>query len=344
LTVDAGAEIIFANGGGADLTLSGSGSLAVNGNLIARTGVTYSGLNTANANFASGSTYEHQHTSVATANSVPQATWNTNSLFLITGLAANSTAAVQWRQDFGNVRINAPNQASFTVNFAGFLGSNAGAGAGRIKGFLEILNTTIAGTGNITLNSTGTSTGTSAINVDGHLTVSGASRLLLATTGSVDLNVGGDLSFSSSLATASQSSTTGVGTLNVTGNLSMTSGIWSFASGNNGTGNWNVRGDLLVTGGTVQETGGGTAAGNITAIGNTSNFDLAPARIGAGTMNFIFNKNAGQQSTLLSDLTVSGTLTLTGGNVALSELSLKPLVQLMRRYHLHLLPVVLAPQ
>jgi hypothetical protein len=320
LIIDAGAYMNVANGTGTDVTFTGTptiGTLDVSGTLVALTGITLTGNTTANFNFLPGSTYEHRHTTTATA--LPTATYSSTSTVLINGLTAGGNiSSTSWQAALGNVTFNCPNLGAGVVDFGGHLSN--------IQGTLSIQNTGASGI--FGLKATNASAGPSTINIGGQLNISGLSRFRVATTASnIVVNVGNDFTFAPSPgATASAQVTTGSAIINVSGKVTMTSGTWDFASGNNGVGTINVTGtDFDNTGGTVlTETGGAAANGNIrfSSATSTQQINIDPTAIGTGLINLhINNTSVTPDVTLLRALTVTA-LNLQAGSLDLNGQSL----------------------
>ncbi len=312
LIIEAGAGVTLVNGGGTDLTWTGAptvGRVDVGGTLNIATSVTLAGNTTANFSFQSGSTYGHQAISATTV--LPTATYDVASTILISAFTGG-TATAAWNVPLGNVTYDCPGQGGGIVNFAGFLR--------QIRGSFQILN---SGTGIIYLNRTGTSTvaTTSDIQIGGDLTVSGISRLLLTASGVVEASVGGAFVFGPDASAGnSQSASTGTSTLNVTGTTSLNSGTWNFSSGTNGNGTFNLLGDFTTTGSVATETGGGTSQGNVNFIGTSAQQSFDPSGFAATTLNVNVNNALGVKMT--SNLTLTGTLTLTQGSLLLPNVTL----------------------
>ena len=322
LIIDSGSYLQVNHETGNDLTFSGSptsGKIDVRGRLTASPGVVFSGNTESNFNYLAGSTYEHQSASAAIP--LPTATYTANCTLLINGFTGSGTFSPAWNVPVGNVIYNCPHQGSGSVNFAGFLS--------HVRGSFDIQNTGTSGI--IYFNQTGTSTlsASSAITIEGHLFVTGVSRVFLATTGIVEVYVAGDFTFNPDASSgSSQCVTSGAGTLFINGNTTMRRGSWNFSSGTNGNGTFNLNGSLYSSGAILTETGGGTSQGNLNfnGVSGTQTFD--PTGVAATSINVTINNSSGVM--VSDDLLLAGTLTLTQGSLILPDISLTlngPIVQ-----------------
>jgi autotransporter-associated beta strand protein len=306
LMVDSGAVVQLSNGVGIDLTFEDSGKVEISGNLIATSGVTFSGNSFANFNFLQGSTYEHQATSVTS--SLPTANFDAASTLLITGFTVGGALNSSWNIPLGNVVYNCSGQGTAGINFAGYLS--------HIRGNFDIQHTGTSGI--VYFNDTGISSQASgsAISIGGHLSVSGTSRFFLTSSGTVEATVSRDLVFNPDVGSGtSQCTTTGSGSLTVLGNATMHSGTWNFSSGTNGNGVFNLLGNLASLGAVLTETGGGTSQGNLNFNGTTGQQLFDPSGMTSATLNVGIHNSSG---VLLShDLELSGTLSLANGNFVL---------------------------
>ena len=308
LTINSGAAIQIMNQpSSTDLTVNATGVFtAMSGSeFLIASGASFS-TTSGNTVFQSGSLIR-----TASAN-LPLATGLDGIDIYIEGVTgANLTLAGSWSQVGANtnLHVNCPALGNFQIRFAGIISS--------LKS-LNVISTNGSSGGSVALVTSGTST----LSVgSGGVTVSGDSRLFLATTGTSTLNLTGDFTFSSTSSSAnySQCATSGTGTINFNGgDFIMTSGFWRMAaSGNDGDGYFNFNNstsDMLVTGGVISEIGNLTAQGTVSFLAASGNQTLnwPVASVGTGTLNLIVNKASGNVN-LTDDFTIGG-FTLTIGN------------------------------
>jgi hypothetical protein len=270
----------------------------------------------------SGGIYKHNYTNVPSGGNPIAATWNPGSEIQIVGYTANVVATgANWGGNFATVRYNCTNQANgTTVDFAGLLTTI------QQDLIVQATNTAAGTTGRIVFNSTGSSTTA----IHGNISISGRSRVFLATTGSVNVNVDGSLSFASSIATTSQISGGASGTSNLTigGSATFSAGNFTMASIAGGTGNLTVNnGNALnlnvgtftvttvATTGTVTLNGGGNL--NVNAV------PLNLATTGTGTINLNGGGNFNfSGTTLILATTGTGLVNVDGGDFNFSGTTL----------------------
>ncbi len=150
--------------------------------------------------FESGSIYDHQYTT--SAGTIPNASWNSNSICQITGYTTNSAAPSGLGQAFGNFTIDTPSLAAF-IDLNGALTT--------VNGNLLVQNIPssyiyLTSTTNYTLNIGGNftidnsyfglnSTAAATINVTGNVLFSNNIDLNPTFDGNVDFNVTGNFEF-----------------------------------------------------------------------------------------------------------------------------------------------------
>ncbi len=102
--------------------------LQVLGTLVLLDSVTLSGTSVTNTSFESGSRYIHRQGPLGF---IPYATWDKNSTFEIAGFKANGYINIahsdSWKQVFGNVEYNCPQQTTPFVDLNGYLRDIAGS-------------------------------------------------------------------------------------------------------------------------------------------------------------------------------------------------------------------------
>lgn len=305
--------VTIANGAGTDLTVSGGG-LSVSGLLICSNGATLAGTTAANTTFFNGSRYRHMYTT--TEGNIPLATWQSNSTLEIAGYTSfnSATAGGNWNQNFGNVIWNCASQGN-TFFLNGLLTSVAG-------------DLTVSSTGGGPFALSLSDNQNPTINVTGNFNIATGSRVSFSLTGGAPgatINIGGNLSLTSSNALGSYLTTTGVCNLNITGSLIVNSGALYMASGGSGRSNVVLRGDLnLSNGASITETGP-SAQGNFDFAGAGLTHTLTNVP-GSSTISGNINYVVDVSTTLIasgesriagsasSSLTVSGTLNVQSAN------------------------------
>ncbi|CAN5372723.1 hypothetical protein BH09BAC3_BH09BAC3_12870 [soil metagenome] len=215
LQVNLRITLTIADGTGIDLDINGGGNfqltddgifdgsfLTVAGYLNNSGTITFD-TNISTMTFQSGSTYEHSQNGGA----IPLATWNSNSLALVTGVT--DVSPTNGNQNFGRFTWNSTSQTGTRV--------------------LGLTGTKTFG-GDVTLLSTGSGTlafsvvSSTSITIAGNFTISGSAAFFLTSSSAVTLTVNGNYSNSSSGASRIQISGTGPGILNVKGNFTQSAG------------------------------------------------------------------------------------------------------------------------
>lgn len=168
---------------GAEIRVSDEGLLTVNGTLVGRDLVSYSGLPN-NIQFHNGSTF---HFLGASRGFIPIASWHSNSTLLVNGFAGSGYIAIaysdSWKQEFGNVVWDCPSQISF-VDLNGYLRN--------IRGHLIVRSTN-----NQTLRLS--TTQRPVIQIGGDFRIEGPSEVWFTTVSdSARIHVGGNFEYYSS--------------------------------------------------------------------------------------------------------------------------------------------------
>lgn len=190
--------------------VAGASSLLVNGVLIIEDGGVLNGTSASNTFFASGSKYLHRQGPLGF---IPYATWHEQSIFEIAGFRSqgyiNIAHSDSWKQHFGHVIYNCPEQTTAFVDLNGYLRN--------ISGDFIVMSTN----GQALRLST---TQGPVINIGGDFIVEGASRIWLSTSpSSATINVLGDFRYRSTAAGISYLTTRGTVALNVHGAFEMSS-------------------------------------------------------------------------------------------------------------------------
>ena len=218
--------------------------LQVFGTLVMSDGATLNGTSSSNTSFEAGSRYIHLQGPLGF---IPYATWHPNSIFEISGFRTqgyiNIAHSDSWKQNFGHVIYNCPQQTTAFVDLNGYLRNISG-------------NFTIQSTNNQVLRLS--TTQNPVISIGGDLVIEGSSKVWLSTTPSnAVINVAGAFRYVSTSTGISYLTTKGVVTLNVSREFEMDSpGRIQMASTNpDSTGariaNLNLLGDLSITNGTL---------------------------------------------------------------------------------------------
>ncbi len=218
--------------------------LLVTGTLIAEDGAVLVGTTTANTFFASGSVYIHRQGPLGF---VPLATWHNNATFSIAGFKGSGYINIAhsdgWKQNFGNVEYDCPEQTIFVVDLNGYLRNIAG-------------DFVIRNTNNQTLRLS--TTQNPNITIGGSLIVEGPSEVWFSTNGSnTRVDIQQDFIYNSSSAGPSYFTTRGVCTVNVSGDMEVDSPgplrMTSSAADSIGSrqARLNLRGDLSIFSGTI---------------------------------------------------------------------------------------------
>ena len=195
-------------GSGASLGLSADPgvTLQITGILECADGSELTGTTATNTLFASGARYIHRQGPLGF---IPIATWDIQSTLQISGFIddgyINLAHATSWRQSFGNVEYDCPQQTVFVVDLNGNLRD--------IRGNFVIKNTN-----NKALRLCTTQQVT--INVGGTLQIEGTSQMWFSTnSASCNVNIGGNFIYRTQSASGSYLATRGNVRLTVAGNL-----------------------------------------------------------------------------------------------------------------------------
>jgi hypothetical protein len=180
--------------------------LSIAGTLVKEEGSILDGTSSANTTFASGSTYIHQQGPLGF---IPYATWHSASTFIINGFRdsgyINIAHSDSWKQTFGNVIYDCPQQSIFVVDLNGYLRNITG-------------DFIIKSTNNKTLRLS--TTQNPLINIGGSLIVEGPSELWFSTNGATTVvNIKKDFKYASTSAGPSYLTTRGMISINVSGSL-----------------------------------------------------------------------------------------------------------------------------
>lgn len=251
VTVNGNGRLIVSSGAvvtilpGSTLTLSGTGTLDVNGTIICSNNASLTGTTAVNTTFGDGSVYRYM---AITLGAIPMATWYSNSTFEVTGLTGSSSLnvmnALSWEQTFGNFVYNCPDQGGF-IDFNGYIKS--------IAGDLNILNTAnnnlqLSGDRNLNLH------------IGGDVIVRGSSRVWFADRG-VDnsLIVDGNFIYESEASATSYFATGGKTNVVIRGDFRLNSNRnLKFSSDSQGQTTLRLGGDLILESGMLEALGIGT--------------------------------------------------------------------------------------
>jgi len=184
--------------------------MLISGMLVCEDNAVLNGTSTVNTSFVSGSVYLHQQGPLGF---IPYATWHNNSTFIINGFKnsgyINIAHSDSWKQRFGNVVYDCPQQTIFVVDLNGYLRN--------IGGDFMVRNTNSK-----TLRLS--TTQNPSINIDGNFIVEGPSEVWLSTNGtSTSLNILKDFRYRSTSVGPSYLTTRGTVTVNVFGDMEISS-------------------------------------------------------------------------------------------------------------------------
>ena len=221
-----------------------SNDLQVFGSLVMSDGATLNGSAASNTSFESGARYIHLQGPLGF---IPYATWHPNSTFEIGGFRTqgyiNIAHSDSWKQNFGHVVYNCPQQTTAFVDLNGYLRNIAG-------------NLIVQNTNNQVLRLSTTQNPT--INIGGDFIIQGSSKVWLSTTPSnAIVNVQGDFRYVSASTGISYFTTKGTVTLNVAGDFEMNSAgrIQMASTSPDSTGsrisNLNLLGNLVALSGAI---------------------------------------------------------------------------------------------
>lgn len=243
--------------------------LTIVGTLILEDLATLNGTSTANTIFTSGSEYIHRQGPLGF---IPYATWDKSSTFIINGFKdsgyINIAHSDSWKQIFGNVTYDCPQQTIFVVDLNGYLRNIAG-------------DLTIKNTNNKTVRLSTTQNPT--INVGGSMLVEGPSELWFSTNGtSTIVNIQKDFKYSSSSAGPTYLTTRGVITLTIKGNLE-----------------WSSPGPLRMASSSADSLGLRKAVVNVSGNLSISNGVIIAPPLGSGSGRITF-RGPGEQKVAVS--------------------------------------------
>jgi hypothetical protein len=184
--------------------------LQVFGTLVLLDSVTLNGTSVTNTSFESGSRYIHRQGPLGF---IPYATWDRNSTFEIAGFRANGYINIahsdSWKQIFGNVVYNCPQQTTPFVDLNGYLRNIAGS-------------FTVINSNNKPLRLS--TNQNSVISIGEDLIVEGPSELWFSlNAANAVVNITGDFLYRSTSTGISYLSTKGNITVNVQGHMEMNS-------------------------------------------------------------------------------------------------------------------------
>ena len=290
--------------------------LLVLGVLVMNDGATLNGTTVSNTSFESGSRYIHLQGPLGF---IPYATWDTNSTFEIAGFRSqgyiNIAHSDSWKQNFGHVVYNCPQQTTAFVDLNGYLRNIAG-------------NFIVESTNNQVLRLS--TTQNPVISIGGDFVVQGPSKVWLSTTpANTIVNIQQNMRYLSTSAGISYLTTKGVVTVNVTGDFEMNSPgrIQMASTSPDSTGarlsTLRLQGDLTVSAGTIiapPSPGKGTI--QFAAIGTQRVNTSASGTSFAGNLDYIIDGNAivDLGNSVLSNTTgalqVNGTLQVGSTNPA----------------------------
>lgn len=218
--------------------------LQVFGTLVVQDAATLNGTSASNTSFEAGSRYIHLQGPMGF---IPYATWSSNSTFEIAGFKTqgyiNIAHSDSWKQQFGNVVYNCPEQTTAFVDLNGYLRNVNG-------------NFVIQSTNNQLLRLS--TTQNPVITIGGDLIVEGPSKVWFSTTPSnAVVNIQNDFRYRSTSAGISYFTTRGVVAVNVFGDMEMNSPgkIHMATTAADSTGSRQctlaLHGNLTVTAGTI---------------------------------------------------------------------------------------------
>ncbi|MEJ7646938.1 MAG: T9SS type A sorting domain-containing protein [Chryseolinea sp.] len=261
----------------------------------------------ANLLFDSGSQYIHKQGPLGF---IPYATWNPNSTFQISGFTnsgyINIAHGDSWKQNFGRVVFDCPNQSIFVVDLNGYLRN--------VAGDLVIRNTN----GKTLRLST---TQSPIIQIGADLIVEGNSEMWLSTNGAACVvNVARDFIYRSTSTGPSYLTTRGNAQLNIGRHLEVNSSgplrMASSASDSTGTRQASIRisGNVTLVSGTILAPPAGSGTGRIVFQGTGTQTVTASATGSsfAGNIDYIIEASSKTElgNSVLSS--TSGSFTLRG--------------------------------
>ncbi|MEO5977146.1 MAG: T9SS type A sorting domain-containing protein [Chryseolinea sp.] len=298
--------------------------LRVSGTLTSLDSASIEGINSDNAHFENGSLYIHRQ---GPSGSIPLASWAAQSIFQISGFTnsgyINIAHSSTWKQRFGHVIYDCPQQTVFVVDLNGYLNDIAG-------------NLTIRNTNGKTLRLSTTQRAT--INIGGDLTIEGPSELWFSTNAiSCAINVQGDFNYIPASSGPSYLTTRGVVNLTVAGNLIINSTgslrMCSSAADSSGTRQptINVAGDLLMEKGSIIAPPAGNGLATIIFNGaSRQHVSIAPPSSLVGNLHYVIKAGATLDMGTASLSSEAGSLTV-NGNLAVGSIEPAGAIQLSDR-------------
>lgn len=315
LTINAGASCRLDMGTNTLDVGSASGNM-VFGNL--RSAGDILGASTGNFTFASGSQYEHNHST--TWGEVPTANWDVNSTCSIIGYTTNIfPPSISLAQAFGHFTWNCPGQTG-TINLMGTLSSVAG-------------NFIMVSTGSGQVDLANTSGEDYSLNIGGNFSQSGGTLVTQDLDPTFNtINITGNFSQTGGIFRGIGSGSFGTTDITVGGSFSQNGGTFDFGAG---AGNmlFKVAGNFTQTSGTI-DASTGTAGTYIIEWNGTVNQTITRAGTIPGTAEFSYRCNNAAGITLAAGTiipvrdfmkfyrtlgAIGGTGTITYTNLAILE-------------------------
>ena len=304
--------------------------LTISGTLVIEEGAVLSGTSITNTTFTAGSVYLHQQGPLGF---IPYGAWDPASTFIINGFKdsgyINIAHSDSWKQSFGNVIYDCPQQTIFVVDLNGYLRN--------INGDFRIKSTN-----NKTLRLS--TTQSPVINIGGSLIVEGASEVWFSTNGtSTVVNIQKDLKYTSTSSGPTYLTTRGIIALNILGNLEWnSSGPLRLASSSVDSlgvrrATLNIHGNFSVTAGVIIAPPSGSGNGKIVFRGTgIQSVNVSPTgSTFLGNLDFIIDPG----STV--DLGVSALSNTTGslqvfGTLRVGSTDAQGAIQLTNKGNIHL--------
>jgi len=287
-------------------TFPGEPDMQVSGTLVMEDSAFLMGTSPLNAVFESGANYLHHQGPLGF---IPYAAWDASSTFTIAGFTTsgyiNIAHSDSWKQAFGNVVYDCPQQTIFVVDLNGYLRNIAG-------------DFTIKNTNNQTLRLS--TTQNPLIDIGGNLSVEGPSEVWFGTNGTAaTVAVQGNMIYQSTSTGPSYLTTRGITSLNIGGDLVVDSPgpirMTSSSADSLGTRQATITlgGDLRILSGTLIAPPVGNGSGKIIFDGPGIQFVTASASSFQGNMDYVIESNSVVDlgtSTLSND---AGMLQVKGG-------------------------------
>ncbi len=246
--------------GGLSLTTSAPGSMIVSGTLECSDSTSLEGTSVTSTVFLAGSRYVHR---LGPQGFIPYAQWDASSTFQISGFTSsgyiNIAHSDSWKQTFGHVIYDCPDQTVFIVDLNGYLRD--------IRGDFSVVNTN-----NRTLRLA--TTQQTDIDIGGNLSIGGQSQVWFSTNSpNASVSVSGDLICISEGTASSYLSTRGNISLTVRGSVLIDSRapvrMASSAADSSGTRQSNIaiEGDLIIRRGGLIAPPYGSGPGHVSLLG-----------------------------------------------------------------------------